>query len=110
MNIITLFCEIHDFFLAYEKWVSTQCLPETTPLETRGRPRRLHPSEVTTILIAFQQSNYRTFAVGRGFCAFLCLCAKPLPSATLLQMLARPISIFISNTSASIGAPSFHIW
>ena len=61
MNIITLFCEIDDFFLAYEKWVSTQCLPETTPLETRGRPRRLHPSEVTTILIAFQQSNYRTF-------------------------------------------------
>ena len=61
MNIITLFCEIDDFFLAYEKWVSTQCLPETTPLETRGRPRRLHPSEVTTLLIAFQQSNYRTF-------------------------------------------------
>ena len=61
MNIITLFCEIDDFFLAYEKWVSTQCLPETTPLETRRRPRRLHPSEVTTLLIAFQQSNYRTF-------------------------------------------------
>ena len=36
MNIITLFCEIDDFFLAYEKWVSTQCLSETTPLETRG--------------------------------------------------------------------------
>ena len=60
--------EYHNTFLrnrrlfsAYEKWVSTQCLPETTPLETRGRPRRLHPSEVTTILIAFQQSNYRTF-------------------------------------------------
>ena len=61
MNIITLFCEIDDFFLAYEKWVSTQCLPETTPLETRGRPRRLHPSEVMTLLIAFHQSGYRTF-------------------------------------------------
>ena len=61
MNILTLFCEIDDFFLAYEKWVSTQCLPETPPLETRGRPRRLHPSEVMTILIAFHQSNYRTF-------------------------------------------------
>ena len=55
MNIITLFCEIDDFFLAYEKWVSTQCLPETTPLETRGRPRRLHPS------VTKEQSNYRTF-------------------------------------------------
>ncbi len=110
MNIITLFCEIDDFFLAYEKWVSTQCLPEPPPLETRGRPRQLHPSEVMTLLIAFHQSNYRTFAVGRGFCAFLRLCAKPLPSATLLQMLARPISTFISNMPASIGAPSFHIW
>ena len=61
MNIITLFCEIHDFFLHYEKWVSTQCLPKTTPMETRGRPRKLHPSEVMTILIAFHQSGYRTF-------------------------------------------------
>ena len=60
MNILTLFCEIDDFFLAYEKWVSTQCLPETPPLETRGRPRQLHPSEVMTLLIAFHQSNYRT--------------------------------------------------
>ena len=61
MNIITLFCDIDDFFLAYEKWVSTQCLPETPPLETRGRPRRMYPSEVMTLLIAFHQSNYRTF-------------------------------------------------
>ena len=61
MNIVTLFCKIDDFFLAYEKWVSTQCLPEMPRLETRGRPRQLHPSEVMTLLIAFHQSNYRTF-------------------------------------------------
>ena len=62
MTIITLFCKIDDFFLAYEKWKpATHCLPETTPLETRGRPRHLHPSEVMTILIAFHQSQYRTF-------------------------------------------------
>lgn len=60
MSIVSLFCEIDDFFLEYEKWKSTHCLPETIPIETRGRPRRLHPSEVMTILIAFQQSNYRT--------------------------------------------------
>ena len=60
MNIITLFCEIDDFFLAHEKWVSTQCLPETPPMETRGRPRNLHPSEVMTLVIAFHQSNHRT--------------------------------------------------
>ena len=61
MNIITLFCNIDDFFLAYEKWQATHCLPETTPLETRGRPRQLHPSEVMTLLIAFHQSGYRMF-------------------------------------------------
>ena len=43
MNIITLFCKMDDFFLAYEKWHGTYCLPERTPLETRGRPRQLHP-------------------------------------------------------------------
>ena len=61
MNIITLFCKIDDFFLAYEKWQTRHCLPETTPPETRGRPRQLHPSEVMTLLIAFHQSGYRTF-------------------------------------------------
>ena len=61
MSILTLFCKIDDFFLLYEKWQATHCLPETTSLETRGRPRQLHPSEVMTILIAFHQSNYRTF-------------------------------------------------
>ena len=64
MNIITLFCEIDDFFLAHEKWKpATQSLPrETPPLETRGRPRRLHPSEVMTLLrVSFHESGYRTF-------------------------------------------------
>ena len=61
MPILSLFCEIDDFFLAYEKWKATQCLAETTPPETRGHPRKLHPSEVITLLIAFDQSNYRTF-------------------------------------------------
>ena len=61
MSIVSLFCEIHDFFLMYETDLSTHGLPDTPP-ETRGRPRRLHPSEVMTILrVSFHQSNYRTF-------------------------------------------------
>ena len=61
MSIIALFCEIDDFFLAYEKWKpATHCLPKETPLETRGCPRKLHPSEVMTLLIAFHESGYRT--------------------------------------------------
>ena len=61
MSILTLFCKIDDFFLLYTQWQATHRLPETTTPETRGRPRQLHPSEVMTILIAFHQSNYRTF-------------------------------------------------
>ena len=60
MSIITLFCEIDDFFLPYEKWQTRHCLPETKPPETRGRPRKLRHSEVMTLLIAFHQSGYRT--------------------------------------------------
>lgn len=61
MSIVSLFCEIDDFFLDYEKWMAPRCLPAAPPIETRGRPRQLHPSEVMTILIAFHESNYRTF-------------------------------------------------
>ena len=61
MQIVSLFCEIDDFFLEYEAYVSSRCLPSEAGSETRGRPRNLHPSEVMTILVAFHQSNYRTF-------------------------------------------------
>ena len=74
MNIITLFCNIDDFFLAYEKWQATHCLLETASQETRGRPRKLHHSEVMTLLIAFHQSGYRTFKhfYERHVCVYWC--------------------------------------
>ena len=61
MSIVSLFCQIDDFFLMYEAHISKHCLPSEVGSETRGRPRRLQPSEVMTILIAFHQSKYRTF-------------------------------------------------
>ena len=60
MSIVSLFCEIHDFFLMYEAHLSTQGLPRKTPSERRRRQRRLHASEMMTLLIAFHQSNSRT--------------------------------------------------
>ena len=60
MNILPLFCEVDDFFLAFEKYQAQRRLPDRHA-EKRGRPRRLHPSEVMTILIYFHQSQYRTF-------------------------------------------------
>lgn len=60
MFIVSLFCEIHDFFIVYEKYKAAYQLPEDITPETRGRKRTLHPSEVMTILILFHQSDYRT--------------------------------------------------
>ena len=60
MNILPLFCEIDDFFLAFEKYQAHRQLPGRRR-EKRGRPRTLHPSEVMTILVNFHQSQYRTF-------------------------------------------------
>ena len=61
MSIVSLFCNVDDFFLAYESHLASHSLDDGNPSETRGRPRSLHPSEVMTILIAFHQSGYRTF-------------------------------------------------
>ena len=60
MLIVSLFCNVDDFFSVYEKYKASQQLPTDRPLETRGHPRTLHPSEVMTILILFHQSDYRT--------------------------------------------------
>jgi IS5 family transposase len=61
MNIIPLFCEIDDCFLDSQKQMLSSEPPEIPDVpKKRGRPRGLHSSEVMTILIAFQQSQYRT--------------------------------------------------
>ena len=63
MSIVSLFCEVDDFFIAYEKYIAARQLSENAgfPPKTRRRPRRLHISEVMTILINFHQSRYPTF-------------------------------------------------
>ena len=43
MHIVSLFCEIDDFFLAFEKYQAQYQLPGTSPPEKRGRPRTLYP-------------------------------------------------------------------
>ena len=74
MSIVSLFCEIDDFFLALLKYQAEYPRQAAeSPSETRGRPRRLHPSEIMTILISFHQSNYRTFKdyYQRHVCVYL---------------------------------------
>ena len=93
MSILTLFCKIDDFFLAYEKWKATHCLPETTPQETRRQPRQLHPREVMTILIAFHQSGYRTFKhfYQRHVCVYGCAEFPHLVSYTRFVQLQKEV-------------------
>ena len=60
MFIVSLFCEVYDFIIAYEKYKAAHQFPTNQRLETRGRKPILHASEVMTILILFHQSDYRT--------------------------------------------------
>ena len=60
MPIISLFCDIDDFFLDAEKQMTSEDTDLDTP-ERRGRPRSLHTSEVMTILVSFHHSGYRSF-------------------------------------------------
>ena len=93
MAIISLFCEIDDFFLAYEKWMATHCLPGSIPRETRGRPRSLHPSEVATLLIAFHESGYRTFKhfYLKHVCVYWCAEFPHLVSYTRFVQLKKEV-------------------
>ena len=61
MPIISLFSEIDDFFLAFEKQMMPQSLPVSDSAKKRRRTRCLHTSEVMTILVDFHQSRYRSF-------------------------------------------------
>ena len=48
-------------FLLLEAFLASRSLQDDKPIETRGRPRSQHDSEVMPILIAFHQSGFRTF-------------------------------------------------
>ena len=78
MNIITLFCNIDDFFLRMRNGRQHIVYQKQHPRKPAERPRHLHPSEVMTILIAFHQSGYRMF--------------KTLLRKTRLRLLARGVS------------------
>ena len=61
MDMITLFCDIDDFLTLFEKWMKAKALPPDAGVKKRNRRRRMHTSEVMTLLVDFHQSKYRTF-------------------------------------------------
>ncbi len=59
MSILELFCSVDDFWQQFApKWHQDLL---TSGQRQRIRLTQLHPSEIMTILILFQQSHYRTF-------------------------------------------------
>ncbi len=61
MCIIQLFCDIHDFFLKYERQETSQSSKDINTFIKRNRVCRLYISKVMTILVLFHQNNHRTF-------------------------------------------------
>ena len=62
MSILDLFCSVDAFWQRFEAQWEHELLRSGT--RQRRRATRLHPAEILTILILFQQSGYRTF---KGF-------------------------------------------
>lgn len=59
MSILELFCSVDDFWMQFApKWQSELL---AAGQRQRLRATQMHPSEMMTILILFQQSHYRTF-------------------------------------------------
>jgi hypothetical protein len=59
MSILDLFCSVDAFWQRFEPWWECELL--ASGQRRRRRATRLHPAEIMTILILFQQSGYRTF-------------------------------------------------
>ena len=57
MDIIHLFCNIHNFFIYFEKQMAAKPLLDTETSKKRKRSSELHKSEIMTILMTFHQSG-----------------------------------------------------
>jgi transposase len=62
MSLLDLYCSVDAFWQRFEPLWERELLRSGT--RQRRRATRLHPAEILTILILFQQSGYRTF---KGF-------------------------------------------
>jgi hypothetical protein len=58
VSILDLYCSVDEFWQQFAPWWEQQLVVSGA---RRRRPTRLHPSEIMTIAILFQQSGYRTF-------------------------------------------------
>ena len=59
MSILDLYCSVDAFWTLFSPRWERELL--ASGQRRRRRATRLHPAEILTILILFQQSGYRTF-------------------------------------------------
>jgi hypothetical protein len=59
MNMVTLFCDLNNFYQAFAPTWQLRLLP--APGRHRRRASRLSTSEIMTLVIVFQDSDDRTF-------------------------------------------------
>ncbi|MGZ6388609.1 MAG: transposase, partial [Ktedonobacterales bacterium] len=59
MSILEIFCSVDEFWQQFAPAWERELLAAGT--RRRRRATQLHPSEIMTIAIVFQQSHYRTF-------------------------------------------------
>lgn len=64
MSILDRFCAVETFWQRFEPLWERELLACGQRQRQRRRATHLHPAEIMTILILFQQSGYRTF---KGF-------------------------------------------
>lgn len=101
MAIVSLFCEMDDFLSGVWKISSTPTTPKASKTARNTRAaRKLHTSEVMTLLIHFHQSQYRTFKEyhQKHVCLHLRWAFPHLVSYTRFVQLigAAYVSLFIS--------------
>ena len=114
IGIITLFCEIDDFYLLYIKYQEQHQLPEILgSRKIRGSPRCLHPSEVMTILVHFHQKQYKNLkAYYQDYvCCQLRWAFPKLVSYSRFVQLSQevlvPLSIFLNTRFGECRGISF---
>jgi len=79
MSILDLFCAVEAFWQRFEPRWERELL--ASGQRRRRRATRLHPAEILTILILFQQSGYRPFKGSIGN-TFKCSCARSFLSSS----------------------------
>jgi hypothetical protein len=110
MSIRDLFCSVDAFWDVFEPLWEQQ---QVASGRQRRRATRLHPSEIMTILILFQQSGYRTFKgyyteyVQRHLCAEFPHLVSYTRFVALMPRMVLPLAVYLYTQLGDCTGISF---